>query len=318
MDNLLTITVSPHIRDKDNLRLVMWSVVLALIPAGIAGVYIFGAKVILVILSAIAGALLTELIIEVLSKKPVSILDGSAFITGLLLAYNLPPGVPLWLAFIGSFFAIAIGKLAFGGIGYNIFNPALVGRVFLMASWPTYMTTWQATRWQPDVTTTASPLGLIKHSQTAHLPSYWDLFIGNRPGCIGEVCIIALLIGAAFLLFRRCISWHVPLSFILTVGILSWVFLGKGLFKGDGLFYVLNGGLILGAFFMATDMVTTPLTKKGLLVFGIGCGLITFAIRKWGGYPEGVSYSILIMNSATPIIDRFTKPKKFGFVKKAP
>ncbi|MBM3253954.1 MAG: RnfABCDGE type electron transport complex subunit D, partial [Candidatus Omnitrophica bacterium] len=219
MDNSLTITISPHIRDKDNLRLIMWQVVLALIPAGIAGIYIFGIRVILVILSAVFGALLAELAGEFLLKRSITILDGSAFITGLLLAYNLPPGVPLWLAFVGSFFAIAIGKLAFGGIGYNIFNPALVGRVFLMASWPTYMTTWQATRWQPDATTTASPLGLLKHGTTAHLPSYWDLFIGNRPGCIGEVCIITLLIGAAFLFFKGYISWHTPLSFIITTGV---------------------------------------------------------------------------------------------------
>ncbi len=315
MDNLLSITVSPHIRDRDNLRLIMWQVVLALLPAGIAGVYIFGQRVILVVLSALIGALLTEAAFELLLKKPVTILDGSALITGLLLAYNLPPGVPLWLPFIGSFFAIAVGKTAFGGIGNNIFNPALAGRVFLMASWPTYMTTWQSARWQSDAVSTATPLGLIKHGTTGALPSYWDLLIGNRAGCIGEVCIIALLIGAAFLLFKRYISWHTPLSFVITVGALSWAFLGRGFFKGDPIFYILNGGLILGAFFMATDMVTTPLTKKGLIIFGIGCGLITFAIRKWGGYPEGVSYSILIMNSATPIIDRFTRPERFGVTK---
>jgi len=175
------------------------------------------------------------------------------------------------------------------------------------------MTTWQTPRWYADAVTKSTPLALSKHGLYDNLPSYFDLFIGNRGGCIGEVCIVALLIGAVFLLVRGYISWHIPFSFIATVALLSWMFMGQGFLKGDALFYTLNGGLILGAFFMATDMVTTPITKKGGLIFGIGCGLITFAIRKWGGYPEGVSYSILIMNSATPIIDRFTKPKKFGF-----
>ncbi|MFH0838850.1 MAG: RnfABCDGE type electron transport complex subunit D [Candidatus Omnitrophota bacterium] len=315
MDTLFSLSVSPHIRSKDSLQRIMWLVVLVLLPAGAAGVYIFGIRALFVILSAVCGALLTEFVITRLMKKSLTISDGSAFITGLLLAYNLPPGVPLWLPFIGSLFAIAIAKLAFGGLGYNIFNPALAGRVFLMASWPTHMTTWQLPRWYVDAITTASPLGLIKHGVTAEkLPSYVDLFIGNRAGCIGEVCIIVLLIGAVFLLWKGYISWHTPFSFIITVWILSWMLMGKGFFRGDALFYVLNGGLILGAFFMATDMVTTPLTKKGMLVFGIGCGIITFVVRKWGGYPEGVSYSILIMNAATPIIDRFTKPKKFGYV----
>lgn len=251
-------------------------------------------------------------------KKEIAIPDGSAILTGLLLAYNLPPEVPLWLPVAGSFFAIAIGKQVFGGLGHNIFNPAPAGRAFLMVSWPVYMTTWQNPRWKVDAITTATPLALIKHNQLDLLKgtTYMDLFLGNRGGCIGEVCIAALLIGAAYLFWKKYISWHIPLTYIAAVAFLSWIFNGfTGFFTGDALFFVLSGGLVLGALFMATDYVTSPLSNKGKIIFGISCGVLTFVIRKFSGYPEGTSYAILIMNAFVPVIDKFTCPKWFGWRK---
>jgi electron transport complex protein RnfD len=178
------------------------------------------------------------------------------------------------------------------------------------------MTTWVNPRWQVDAITTATPLGIIKEKLNYNLPSYWDLFIGNRGGCMGEVCVVALLIGGIYLLIKQYISWHVPVSFIITLGLFSGIFSNNGLFKGDFLFSILAGGVVLGALFMATDYVTAPLTQKGKIIFGIGCGLLTFVIRRWGGYPEGVSYAILMMNAATPIIDRFSRPRKYGYKKR--
>jgi electron transport complex protein RnfD len=284
-------------------------VIISLLPAGIAGVFIFGLGSLWVILLGVISALVTEGVLQALTKKKVTIFDGSAILTGLLLTYNLPPEVPFWLPIVGSFFAIAIGKQVFGGLGQNIFNPALVGRVFLMASWPKYMTVFP----KPfDAITSATPLALIKEGKVLESISYLDLFLGKRGGCIGEVCILALLLGAAFLLLRGYISWHIPLTYIFTVGLFTYIFGPRGLFTGDWIFHILSGGLILGAFFMATDYVTSPLTRKGQIVFGLGCGLITAIIRLWGGYPEGVSYAILMMNAATPIIDRYTKTRIYG------
>jgi electron transport complex protein RnfD len=297
----------------------MWSVVLALVPAGAAGVFIFGLHALYVIIASVLAAVATEAVMQALRRKAITVSDGSVLITGLLLAYNLPPQVPLWLPVVGAFFAVAFGKQIFGGLGQNIFNPALVGRAFLMVSWPIYMTTWRNPRWAADAVSSASPLGLMKDQDLASLArfSYMDFILGNRSGCIGEVCVLALLAGAAFLVWRGYITLRTPCAYILTVGVLSWAFNGSaGLFKGDPLFFILNGGLILGAFFMATDYVTTPLTHKGKLIFGLGCGLLTFVIRRFGGYPEGVSYSILMMNAATPIIDRYTGAKPFGFIRK--
>lgn len=313
------VSIGPHLKDKDSTKRIMWLVTLALIPSGIAGVVIFGMKSLFIIIASMLSAVITEILVLALRKRDLkAAYDGSAVLTGLLLAYNLPPGAPIWIPIIGSFFAIAIGKQVFGGLGHNIFNPALVGRVFLMVSWPVYMTTWQGPRWNPDAVTSATPLGLYKHTGFALLKgvSNWDLFIGNRGGSIGEVCVVALLIGAALLFFKRCITWHIPISYILIVGIISWVFNGKeDPFTGDVLFFVLSGGLILGAFFMATDYVTSPLSSKGKVIFGIGCGILTFLIRRFSGYPEGVSYAILMMNALTPIIDRYTFPKWFGRVR---
>jgi electron transport complex protein RnfD len=312
MKNKLIVSAPPHLHKKDeSVSKIMWLVVVSLIPAGAAGVFIFGLSALWVIILGVTSAVITEVALKFLTKNKLTVLDGSAVITGLLLAYNLPPGVPFWLPIVGSFFAIAIGKQVFGGLGQNIFNPALVGRVFLMASWPKYMTAFTAPL-KYDALTQATPLALLKEGKLLEHLSYWDLFLGKRGGCLGEVCILALLIGAAFLLFKGYISWHIPVSYILTVGVFTYVFGPRGLFSGDWLFHILSGGLILGAFFMATDYVTSPLTRKGHIIFGIGCGLFTAIIRLWGGYPEGVSYAILMMNAATPLIDRYTKNRIYG------
>jgi len=312
MSDMIYVTSSPHIHSGESVKKIMWAVFIALIPAGLWGIYAYGFKALYLMVASMLTCVATEALILKLRKKPVVISDGSAALTGLLLAYNVSPDLPIWTICVGAVFAIAIAKQAFGGLGRNIFNPALAARAFLMASWPTYMVTFRNPRWIADALTSATPLTNIKHSFGLPNPTYLDLFIGNRGGSIGEVCIAALIIGAIFLLYKRYINLRIPASFILTVALLSWAFMGKGLFQGDALFYVMNGGLILGAFFMATDYVTSPITKKGKIVFGIMCGVLTFAIRKWGGYPEGVCYSILIMNAATPIIERHTKPGRFG------
>jgi electron transport complex protein RnfD len=256
----------------------------------------------------------------------------------MLLVYCLPPGVPFWMPVVGSVFAIAIGKMVFGGLGHNPLNPALLGRAFLLASWPVHMTTgWRVpalgTISGIDAVTNATPLAVLKEAhkilgdpistteQLVHAreaiaqlsSSYGNLFFGNIGGSLGETSAALLLIGGLYLLFKRYIGWKIPLTFIATVMVLTWIFGGSdGLFTGDGLFHLLSGGLILGAFFMATDMVTTPVTFRGRLIFGTGCGAITSIIRLVGGYPEGVCYSILLMNAFTPLIDRWTKPRRLG------
>jgi electron transport complex protein RnfD len=315
MKSNFVVSSSPHLRPRESVARIMWLVVISLLPAGIAGTYFFGWGAFRVIILGVGAALATEMILQSLAKKKISILDGSAFLTGLLLAYNLPPQVPFWMPVAGSIFSIAIGKQVFGGLGQNIFNPALAGRVFLMASWPQYMTVFTPPLQAGsgfDAVTSATPLALLKEGRFLQNISYWDLFLGKRAGCIGEVCIWALLLGAAFLLLRGYISWHIPFTYIFSTGLFTFIFGPRGLFSGDWLFQILTGGLILGAFFMATDYVTSPLTRKGQIIFGAGCGLLTAVIRLWGGYPEGASYAILMMNAATPIIDRYTKNKVYG------
>lgn len=306
----------------------MWSVSASLLPAVLTGAYYFGPSAVFTVLLCIISALLSEYIYQKGLKKRTTLNDGSSFLTGLLLGMNLPPSVPFYIPIIGSFVAIVITKQLFGGLGYNIFNPALIGRAFLLVSFPKLMTVWTAPTAAfigMDALTTATPLGILKEEGQARLIEifgdklhlYWQLLDGNRAGCIGETSGIALLIGAAFLFFRRYITWHIPLSFIGTAALIAWIFGGtEGVFTGDPLLHILGGGMLLGAFFMATDYVTSPSMKRGQIVFGIGCGFLTMLIRLKGGYPEGVMFAILIMNCFSPLIDRGFKSKVFGAQKK--
>ncbi|AGB18467.1 RnfABCDGE type electron transport complex subunit D [Thermoanaerobacterium thermosaccharolyticum] len=311
MENKLYVTSSPHLRSEDSVERIMLDVVIALMPALIAGIIIFGIRVLFITVLCIIFSVATEAVIQILTHKEVTINDFSAVVTGILLAFNLPVSIPWWIAAIGSIFAIAIVKQVFGGLGHNFMNPALAARAFLLASWPVPMS-----RFTVDGITSATPLAIIKGTESScELPSLFNMFIGLRGGTIGEVSIFALLIGAVYLLIRKVITLRIPLSYILTVAVLTWVLGKNGLFTGDPLYHIMAGGLILGAFFMATDYVTSPVTPKGQIIFGIGCGIFTSIIRLYGGYPEGVSYSILLMNIATPIIDKYTAPKVFGEVK---
>lgn len=316
-ENVMNVSASPHIFSKDSVRKIMWTVNLTLLPATIFAVVHFGISALNVILTGILSAVFFEIVVLKLRKRNIAtVLDGSAFLTGLLLAMCLPPTVPLFIPVVGSFAAIVVAKQSMGGLGYNIFNPAHVGRAVVMASWPMAMTTWTSMKTSVDAVTTATPLGILKHQGYDEVINvfgtqsqmYWDLFLGNRNGCIGETSVVLLLCGGLFLIFKGYIKWFVPLCMIGTVGILTWIFGPKGFFTGDPLFHMMAGGLVIGAFFMITDMVTTPITARGQVIFAVGAGAITVLIRLLGGYPEGVCYSILLMNSATPLIDRFIKP----------
>jgi len=300
------ITSAPHIKRDDSVAKIMWSVNLALVPALAASVYFFGLRALMVTAVAVISCIIFEHLSSLLMKRKSTISDGSACVTGILLAFNLPVTIPFGMVAIGSFVAIAIVKMAFGGLGCNVFNPALVGRAFLLASYPVAMTNWVIPH-SVDAITSPTPLAIVKHGFSNALPSYWDMFIGNRGGCLGETSIIMLLIGGAFLLYRKVITWHVPVTFIGSVALIYWIFGGTHSFSGDPLFGVMSGGVVLGALFMATDMVTGPLTTKGKLLFGCGIGIITCLIRFKGNYPEGVSYAILMMNLLVPIIDRYIK-----------
>lgn len=351
MNKIFTVSAAPHLKEGYSVPFVMWQVAAALLPALVVSIILFGINALLLTLWSVIGAVVTETLIKVMRKKPVVIQDGSAVVTGMLVAFNIHAASPWWLPIVGSVFAIAVGKEIFGGIGHNPFNPALLGRVFLVASWPTLTTAgWVRTGFNSingltqnlsysqaaqDLISSATPLGLAKQlrdpavistlqngeanlifNELASFQTVQTAFLGNIGGCIGEVSALALLLGAAWLAYKRIIEWRIPISFIGTVFILTFIFGGiNGLFSASILlpfFHVVTGGLILGAFFMATDMVTSPITKKGRIYFGIGCGILTVVIRLIGGYPEGVSYSILLMNIAVPLIDRYTIPKPFG------
>lgn len=306
-ERLYTVSTSPHIKSKDTVSTVMRDVLIALLPAAIAGIYFFGFNALLVILTAVGSAVLSEYAFQKITKRPIMIKDLSAVVTGLLLAFNVPPTIPLWMVALGSAFAIIVVKCFYGGIGQNIVNPALAARAFLLAAYPVRMTTWTL-----DGTTGATPLGILRGDGAAALPNIFDVFVGNIGGCIGETSALALLIGAAYLLYKKVISWHIPVSYIGTVFVLTTLLGRQGLMSGNGLYEIFLGGLILGAFYMATDYTTSPMTKTGHLVFGISCGILTTLIRLYGGYAEGVSYSILIMNLFVPFIDKFTNPRVFG------
>lgn len=334
----LLVNSSPHIQSGLSAARVMWDVNIALIPALAMAFYNFGPRAALVIIASVAGSVFAEYFIQkFFMQKPATIADGSAIVTGLLLAFCVPAALPLWIAFVGGFVAIALGKQVYGGLGQNIFNPAHVARAILLGSWPVYMTTWlkpgSETGMGPitDAFTCATPLGLLKESArnpellsklsetgtslTSHVMAqlnitFSDLFLGlNFSGSLGETSKLALLIGGLYLLIRGHISLHGPVAMIATV------FAGAFIFGGSfdyALFHLLTGGLMIGAIFMVTDMVTSPMTRTGHLIFGFGCGAITLLIRMKGGYPEGVCYSILIMNALVPLIDKFTVPRKFG------
>ena len=307
------IRCAPHVHTSESTSRIMFSVAAALLPAMIGSIYYFGPGVMQVVTVCVAFCLLSEVISKKLFGRTASLKDGSALVTGILLAFVLPPGIPLWIAALGSFLAIFLTKELFGGLGFNIFNPALTARTILLVSFPVQMTTSYLVpfSYRTDAITGATPLAALKEGLDTGIPAAWEMFMGGRAGCIGETSILLLLAGAAFLLLRRIITLHIPLSFILTVALLS---LATG---QDPVFQVMAGGLILGAFFMATDYVTSPLMGRGKIIFGAGCGIVTFLIRQKGGYPEGVAFSILFMNMFVPLIDRYTLPTKFGFTGKA-
>ena len=325
MENQLYLSSSPHIHSGETTDKVMRKVIYALLPATALSIYFFGLPALSVLLVSILGCMGFEALSCKLMNKPISLADGSAALTGILLALNMPASSAWWLALFGAAIAILIGKQVYGGLGYNPFNPALVARVVLLISFPVQMTSWTAPA--PlgsglDAVTAATPLGEMKTAVmlTGKLPElahsgFLDYLTGNMAGSLGEVSAIALLLGGLYLLWKRVISWHIPVAFIGTVLVIGGIFWAVSPEKfPNPLFHLLTGGLLLGALFMATDMVTSPVTDKGMLIFGCGCGLLTVLIRLFGGYPEGVSFAILLMNAATPLIDRFCRPKIYGQV----
>jgi electron transport complex protein RnfD len=307
MERLLAVSSSPHIHAPLDTQKIMAWVLISLTPAGLAGIYFFGLRSAAVMAVCIIASVVSEKIWEKCANKKDTTSDLSAAVTGLLLAYNLPPTIPFWMAAVGCVFAIIVVKQFFGGIGCNFMNPALVGRAVMLSSWPVPMTYWTI-----DGVSGATPLALIKTGSTGNLPDLYNLFIGHVGGCIGETSSLALLIGFGILLYKEIISWHIPVVYVSTVAVLSVVF-GRPV---GPVYEIFAGGLMLGAIFMATDYTTSPMTKKGQLIFAFGCGILTSLIRAFGGYPEGVSYSILIMNLTVPLIDRFIQPHIFGEVKK--
>lgn len=309
------VSSSPHIRSGENTRRIMMDVAIALLPALFSGIWFFGLRALWLTLVAVGFAVVSEAVMQKIMKRPITINDFSAVVTGILLAFNVPATLPLWMVAIGSIFAIVIVKQCFGGVGYNFVNPALAARAVLLASWPVDMTAWVTPG--ADAVTTATPLAMLKGTEAVNqvLPNIMDMFVGNIGGCIGETSVLALLIGGLYLLFRKVISPRIPVVYIATVGVLAFLFSGFDIAIVP--YHIFAGGLFLGAIFMATDYSSSPMTARGQIIFAIGCGLLTTVIRFYGGYPEGVSYSILLMNIATPLIDRYTLPRKFGEVKKS-
>lgn len=314
----LYVSPSPHIHSGDSISKNMYGVLIALIPAFLVSLYFFGLGALVVTLVSVASCLLFEFLIQkFLMKKEPTLWDGSAVLTGVLLAFNLPSNLPVWIIVIGAAVAIGIGKMSFGGLGNNIFNPALVGRIFLLISFPAQMTTWPVPEVMSmnytDVETGATILTLIKGGAGAELPSYVQMLTGDRAGSLGEVGAIALVLGLLFMLWRKIITWHIPVSILATVAAFTGIMYAVDPTQyANPLVHLLSGGLLLGAIFMATDYVTSPLSKAGMIVYGIGIGLLTTVIRLWGSYPEGMSFAIFIMNAFTPLINSYIKPKHFG------
>ncbi|MDR3277239.1 MAG: RnfABCDGE type electron transport complex subunit D [Oscillospiraceae bacterium] len=301
----LTVSVSPHIRGGATTQGLMRDVLIALVPALIASVVIFGARALLIVAVCVAACVVCEWGYEKLLKRKNTVRDLSACITGVLLAFNLPVGIPVWQAIFGSAVAIILVKQLFGGVGKNFANPAITARIVMLLAFASTMTTWVI----PDGVTGATPLVLLGRGELGALPPLRDMLLGVRGGCLGETSVLALALGGAYLLVRRVVTWHTPIVYVATVFAFTWI-LGR-----DAVYYTLSGGLILGAFFMATDYVTTPQTAWGRVVFGFGAGFFTVVIRLYGSYPEGVSYSILLMNILTPYINRLTMRRALGGIK---
>lgn len=328
MENQFIVSASPHIKIKDNSQKIMFIVNISLLPAVIASVYLYGLNSLILICLSVFTCVITEIFSQKILGKKITVSDGSAILTGILLAFNVPPTLPWWMIIIGAFASIFLVKQLFGGLGYNIFNPALAARAILLASFPVQMTNWTKPVFSffklytanqaaagPDAFTSASPLGIVKLHLDQKLPTYLDLLFGKVPGSLGETCKIALIIGGLILIIFKIIDFRIPVIYIGSVFLLTMFFNLFLPIKRDPVFEILSGGLILGAFFMATDMVTAPTTGNGKIIFALGCGLITALIRNFGGFPEGVCYSILFMNCLTPLIDKYIKPKIFGTVR---
>lgn len=324
---LFTISGSPHVHGDDSVRKIMYGVVLAMVPALLVSFYMFGLGALRVTLASVMACLLFEYLIQkYLLKGPVTITDGSAVVTGILLAFNVPSSLPTWIIIIGALISIGMAKMSFGGLGKNPFNPALVGRVFLLISFPVDMTTWP----KPivsrgyfsfsgldskvmDAITGPTPLGMLKEGGAEGLPAHAELLLGQMGGSLGEISALALLIGAIYMLVKKIITWHIPVAFLGSVVLFSGVLWAiDPTTYIDPMFHLLTGGMMLGVFFMATDYSSSPMSAKGQLVYGVGAGLLTIIIRVWGAYPEGVSFAILLMNAVTPLINNAFKPKRFG------
>ncbi len=329
----LIVSLSPHIHGNDSIERNMYGVIIALLPALLVSFYYFGIGAAIVCLTSVVACVFFEWVINryLLNNRNLSVLDGSAVITGLLLAFNLPSNIPVWIVIIGSLVAIGIGKMTFGGLGCNPFNPALVGRCFLLVSFPVQMTSWPVAGQQlryMDAVTGATPLSLMKEavrtgdaSILEKMPDSLSLLLGSNGiglggGTIGEVCALALLIGLVYMLWKKIITWHIPLSIIATILVFSGILHLAAPSYADPMTVLLSGGVMLGAIFMATDYVTSPMTHKGQIIYGISIGILTIVIRNWGSYPEGMSFAILIMNAFTPLINMYVRPKRFGEVRK--
>ena len=327
----LIVSLSPHAHGTDTVERNMYGVIIALLPALVASFWFFGIGSVIVTATSVAACVLFEWAINkyMLRNERTTVCDGSAVLTGLLLAFNLPSNLPLWIIIIGALFAIGFAKMPFGGLGNNLFNPALVGRAALLVAFPAQMTTWPKvgqTFAYLDAETGATPLSIMKQaiksgdaSVLDRLPDSLSLFLGNNPdgaGAMGEICALALLLGLAYMLWKKIITWHIPVSIIVTVFVLAGLMHVVNPVYADPVSVVLSGGLMLGAIFMATDYVTSPMTHRGQLIYGVAIGALTVIIRNWGAYPEGMSFAILIMNAFTPLINNYVKPKRFGEVAK--
>ncbi|MBN2480241.1 MAG: RnfABCDGE type electron transport complex subunit D [Bacteroidales bacterium] len=327
MSKILTVSPSPHVTSDQSVQHLMYGVVLSLVPAFLVSLYMFGIGAVIVTAISILSCVVFEMLIQkYIMHTEISIRDGSAIVTGLLLAFNLPSNLPWWMIVLGSLFAIGVGKMAYGGLGCNPFNPALAGRVFLLISFPVHMTTWplplQSRIQYLDAVSGPTPLGILKETVRSgataadalqQIPGHMQLFMGQMGGSLGEISAIALIIGFFWLLYKKIITWHIPVTMIATVFIFTGIlWLAEPAKYASPLFHILTGGVMLGAIYMATDLVTSPVTKAGMVIYAVFIGLITVVIRIFGAYPEGVSFAILIMNAFVPLINKYIRPKRFG------